>query len=135
MPTEYRSDALQRSLAQFHRAAPAVRGSALISPEGLVIAAYPPGWDGDLHNAAGAESVAALAAVMAGSAARTLSRLEQGAVQRVLAEGEHGTLAVLPVAPDASLAVLIERDARLGLVLQAARQAGEQLRQVLDRAG
>jgi predicted regulator of Ras-like GTPase activity (Roadblock/LC7/MglB family) len=133
MPTEYRSEALTRSLAQLHREAPAVRGSALISPEGLVIAAYPPGWDGDLRNPAGAESVAALAAVMAGAAARTLGRLEQGAVQRVLAEGEQGTLAVLPVAADASLALLIERDARLGLVLQAARQAAEVLRQVLDR--
>ena len=63
MPAKYRSDAILSSLAALQKAAPDVRGAALITQDGLVIAAYPPGWDDDIHDPTGGEHVAATAAV------------------------------------------------------------------------
>jgi predicted regulator of Ras-like GTPase activity (Roadblock/LC7/MglB family) len=133
MPFEYRSEALQRTLAELHREAPAVRGSAVITEDGLVIAAWPPGWDGDIHDPIGGDNVAAMAAVAAGLAERTLSRLAQGELQRLLMEGSHGTLAVVPASHDAALALLVEKDARLGVVLHLARLTVEKITHILDK--
>ena len=129
---EYRSEALQRSLADLHREAPALRGSAVITQDGLVVAAYPPGWDGDIHDPTGGDNVAAMAAVVAGLAERTMARLAQGELERVLMEGSQGTVAVLPATRDTALALLIDKDARLGVVLHLARLAIERVRAILD---
>lgn len=130
---EYRSDALRRALAAFHEAAPGLHGAALITPDGLVIAVHPPGWDGDIHDPLGGDNVSAMAAVVAELAGKTLTRLAQGQLERVLMEGERGTVGVIPVTRDAALAVLITKDAKLGLTMQAARRATEQLRAILDQ--
>jgi len=132
MPTELRSDALLRSLAELIQAAPEIRGAAIMTHDGLVIASYPPGWDADIHDPTGGENVAAMAAVVVGLAEKTLTRLDQGELQRVVMEGQRGTMAVLPATPDSALALLIAQDARLGLILYAAREAAEQIRTILD---
>ena len=132
MPVENRSEALLNNLAALHRAVPEVLGTAVITHDGLLIASYPPGWDADIHDPSGGENVAAMAAVAVGLAERTLTRLDQGDLKRVLMEGARGTVAVLPATTDAALALLIGSDARLGLVLQAARQATDQIRAILD---
>jgi uncharacterized protein len=126
MPLEYRSEALLRSLAELHRAAPEVRGSAIITHDGLVI------WDADIHDPTGGENVAAMAAVVAGLAEQTMTRLDQGELERVLMEGERGTVGVFPATSDSALALLIAKDAKLGLVLYAARQAAIHIRAILD---
>jgi uncharacterized protein len=130
---EYRSEALHRALAAFHQAAPGLHGSAVISQDGLVIAVYPPGWDGDIHDPLGGDNVSAMAAVVAELAGKTLSRLAQGQLERVLMEGERGTVGVFPVTRDAALAVLITKEAKLGLTVQAARRATDQIRLILDK--
>jgi uncharacterized protein len=132
MPIEYRSEALLRSLAALHRDAPEIRGSAIITHDGLVIASYPPGWDADIHDPTGGENVAAMAAVVASLAERTMTRLDQGGLERVVMEGERGTVGVFPATPDSALALLIAKDAKLGLTLHAARQAADQIRTILD---
>lgn len=132
MPLQYRSDALRRSLQTLHRHAPAIRGSAIITHDGLVIAAFPPGWDENIHDPTGGDHVAALAAVVAGQAERTLARLDQGKMERVLMEGERGTIAVLPITHDAALAILVQKDAKLGLTLHAARQTADEIHTVLN---
>src|SRR5690349_16195671 len=104
MPIAYRSDSLLRSLADLHRDAPEVRGSAILTHDGLVIASYPPGWDGDIHAPAGGQNVAAMAAVVVGLAEKTLARLDQGGLERVLMAGERGTVAVFPATADSALA-------------------------------
>jgi|SRR5579859_2923086 len=132
MPPEYRSDALLRSLAALIHAAPEIHGAAIMTHDGLVIASYPPGWDADIHDPTGGENVAAMAAVVVGLAEKTLTRLDQGDLERVVMEGQRGTVAVFPATPDSALALLIAKDAKLGLVLQAARQAAGQIRTILD---
>jgi predicted regulator of Ras-like GTPase activity (Roadblock/LC7/MglB family) len=132
VPIEYRSDALLRSLAALHNAAPEIHGAAIMTHDGLVIASYPPGWDADIHDPTGGENVAAMAAVVVGLAEKTLTRLDQGGLERVVMEGERGTVAVFPATADSALALLIAKDARLGLILHAARQAAEQIQSILD---
>jgi len=134
MPIEYRSDALHRSLAALHRDAPGILGSAVITPDGLVIAAYPPGWDNDIHDPTGGENVAAMAAVIAGMAERTMTRLAQGELERVLMEGERGTVGVFPVTIDSAIAILIDKDAKLGLTLHAVRKATEDISSILKKS-
>jgi uncharacterized protein len=129
---QHRSDSLNQALAALHQAAPDLHGSAVITPDGLVMAAYPPGWDGNIHDPLGGDNVSAMAAVVADLAAKTLTRLEQGDLERVLMEGALGTVAVFPAGKDAALAVLITKEAKLGLTLSAARRATERVRAILD---
>jgi uncharacterized protein len=132
MPIENRSEAMFRALADIHRAVPQVLGAAVITHDGLLIASYPPGWDADIHDATGGENVAAMAAVVAGLAEQTLSRLSQGELRRVVMEGARGSVCVLPATADSALALLVDSEARLGLALEAARRAAEQIRAILD---
>ena len=131
MPTHYRSDALHECLRGLHRRAPGISGSAIITSDGLVIAAYPPGWDSNIQDPAGAESVAAMAAVIASAAERTVSRLAQGMLERVLIEGEHGAVGVFPCTADSALAVLMTKDAKLGLATRIARQTALKVSEIL----
>jgi predicted regulator of Ras-like GTPase activity (Roadblock/LC7/MglB family) len=132
MPIQYRSDSLHQSLAALHRQAPDVLGSALITGDGLVIASYPPGWDSDIHDPTGGENVAAMAAVVVSTAERTMARLALGNLERVMLEGEHHIVGVFPATHDAALAVLIAKDAKLGLTLHSARQAALEIANILN---
>jgi hypothetical protein len=134
MPIEYRSDLLRRSLAALHRDAPGILGSAIITHDGLVIAVYPPGWDSDIQDPTGGENVAAMAAVVVGVAERTMDRLAQGDLERVLMEGAQGAIGVFPATPDSALAVLVEKDAKLGLTLHAVRKTAEEIRSILKKS-
>lgn len=131
MPIDYRSESLLRSLAELHHSTPEIRGSAVITHDGLVIASYPPGWDADIHAPTGGENVAAMAAVVVTQAERTMARLEQGELERVVVEGERGTVGIFPVTSDIALALLIAKDVKLGLVLLNAGQAAGQIRTIL----
>ena len=131
MPIDHRSESLLRSLTELHHATPEILGSAVVTHDGLVIASYPPGWDADIHAPTGGENVAAMSAVVVTQAERTMARLEQGALERVVVEGERGTVGIFPVTADIALALLIAKDVKLGLVLLNARQAAGQIRTIL----
>ncbi len=134
MPAEYRSDQLRRTLANLHRAASNVQGSAVITLDGFIIALYPPGWDSNVQDPRGGDNVAALASVVVEQAEKTLKRLAQGQLERVLLEGEDGTIAVFPITSDSALALLIGKNSKMGLTLHAAREAAETLRGILKKA-
>jgi len=133
MPFEYRSDMIMRHLAALQRRAPGVRGVAVTTSDGLVIAAYPPAWEADIHDPTSGENVAALAAVIAGMAERSMARLEQGQLERVLMEGEKGVIAVFPITIDSALAILVEKGAKLGLVLNLSAATARELHAVLKK--
>lgn len=132
MPIQYRSDALRQSLANLHRQSSDVHGSAIITGDGLIIASYPPGWEGDIHDPTGGENVAAMAAVVVSTAERTMSRLALGNLERVLIEGETNIVGVFPATHDSALTVLIAKDAKLGLALHAARKAALDIASILN---
>jgi predicted regulator of Ras-like GTPase activity (Roadblock/LC7/MglB family) len=62
-----------------------------------------------------------------------MTRLTLGNLERVLMEGEHGIVGMFPITPEAGLALLIQKDAKLGLVLHAARRATMALSEVLKQ--
>lgn len=71
-----------------------------------------------------------MSATLIGLAERTLGRLQQGELERLLMEGEDGVMVVYP-AGRASLAVLCEKDARLAYILGATRKASSEVSQIL----
>jgi predicted regulator of Ras-like GTPase activity (Roadblock/LC7/MglB family) len=64
-------------------------------------------------------------------AEKTLGRLAQGDLERLLMEGEEGVMVIFP-AGRASLAVLAEKGARLSHVLYAAKKAAAEVETVLS---
>ncbi len=131
MVREYRSEILERTLRTLHAAVPGVIASVIVNIDGLLVAAYPPGDDENFtENPTSSPQVAAMAATLIGLAERTLGRLAQGELQRLLMEGEDGVMIVYP-AGRAALAVLVERDVKMGMVLYAASRARNDVMKIL----
>ena len=132
MAREYRSELLERTLKTLHIAVEGVKASVIVANDGLLVAAYPPGNEENPHeNPTSSPQVAAMSATLIGLAERTLGRLAQGDLQRLLMEGEEGVMVVYP-AGRTSVAVLVEKDARMSHVLFATRKAAAEVAQILD---
>lgn len=132
MAQEYRSDTLERTLKNLHIAVDGVKASVIVNIDGLLVAAYPPGNEENPHeNPTSSPQVAAMSATLIGLAERTLGRLAQGDLERLLMEGEEGVMVVYP-AGRASLAVLAEKGARLSHVLFAAKKAAGEVEGILS---
>ncbi len=131
MAQEYRSETLERILKTLHVAVDGVRASVIVNIDGLLVAAFPPGNEANPHeNPTSSPQVAAMSATLIELAERTLGRLAQGQLQRLLMEGEEGVMIIFP-AGRASLAVMVEKDARLSRVLFAAKKAAAEIEAVL----
>ncbi len=131
MVREYRSEILERTLRTLHTAVPGIIASVIVNIDGLLVAAYPPGNDDNYaENPTSSPQVAAMAATLIGLAERTLGRLAQGDLERLLMEGEDGTMIVYP-AGRAALAVLVARDTKMGMVLYAASRARNDVMKIL----
>lgn len=131
MPAAYREHALNRKLASVCSGSAGIEAAVIVNVDGLLVTAYPAAQD-DADDAAGGEAVAAMAAVVAGLAETTLERLQQGALDRVMLEGARGTLVIYPATADAALAVLVSKQAKLGVALSAARRLAADIRAVLN---
>ncbi len=131
MAQEYRSEILERILKTLHIAADGVKASVIVNIDGLLVAAFPPGNEDNPHeNPTSSPQVAAMSATLVGLAVRTLNRLAQGELERLLIEGEDGVMVIYP-AGRASVAVLVEKGARLSHVLYATRKAATEIMEVL----
>jgi predicted regulator of Ras-like GTPase activity (Roadblock/LC7/MglB family) len=131
MVREYRSETLERTLRTLHMAVPGILASVIVNIDGLLVSAYPPGNDDNLtENPTSSPQVAAMAATLIGLAERTLGRLAQGDLERLLMEGEDGVMVVYP-AGRAALAVLVEKDVKMGNVLYAAARARDDVIKIL----
>jgi len=131
MVREYRSEILERTLRTLHTAVPGIIASVIVNIDGLLVSAYPPGDDeSSPENPTSSPQVAAMAATLIGLAERTLGRLAQGELERLLMEGEEGTMIVYP-AGRAALAVLVAKDTKMGMVLYAASRARNDVMKVL----
>jgi len=131
MPPQYRSEMLERILKTLHLAAEGVRASVIVNSDGLLVASFPPGDEENPHeNPTSSPQVAAMSATLIGLAERTLGRLAQGELERLLMEGEEGVMVIYP-AGRASVAVLAEKDARMSHVLYATKKAAADVEAVL----
>jgi len=131
MSTQYRSEALEEKLRILHTVVEGVKATVIVNNDGLLVAAFPPEDEDDPHaNPTSSPQVAAMSATLIGLAERTLRRLAQGDLERLLMEGEEGVMVVYP-AGRASLAVLVENDAKLAHVLFAAKKAAAEVAEIL----
>ena len=109
--------ALTEVLRGFQGAAPGVMGSAVVSVDGFAIASELPG-------SVEERRVSAMAAAMLALGEQTANEFEHGGLERVFVEGADGYTIVTSAGPEAVLAAIASRDAKLGLIfLQMGRTA------------
>ena len=120
----YRSEQINRSLRELHKSVEGIVASVVVNINGLLVDSYPPGSEDS-------DQVAALTATLVSLADRTLDRLAQGEVERMLLEGEDGVMAVYPSGKNAALAVLMSKDTKLGMAFYAIKQAAADIAGVL----
>ena len=133
MVQETREERLERTLKTLHGAVEGIKATVIVNIDGLLVAAFPPGDEENPHeNPTSSPQVAAMSATLIGLAERTLGRLAQGELERLLMEGEEGVMVVYP-AGRASLAVLAEKDARLAYILGATKKAAGEVEDILGR--
>ncbi len=131
MAQEFRSDKLESALKTLHTVVDGVKASVIVNNDGLLVSSFPPGDEENPHeNPTSSPQVAAMSATLIGLAERTLIRLAQGDLERLLMEAEDGVMVVYP-AGRASLAVLVGKDAHLAHVLFAAKKAAAKVEGIL----
>jgi predicted regulator of Ras-like GTPase activity (Roadblock/LC7/MglB family) len=129
---KFRQELIDETLRRLHIAVEGIKASVVVNRDGLLVASFPPGDDSDpLANPTSSPQVAAMAATLIGLAERTLGRLEQGELERLLMEGEEGVMVVYP-AGRATLAVLVDKEQKLGPVLYAAARTAKDVANVLQ---
>jgi uncharacterized protein len=122
---------LESALKALHTVVDGIKASVVVNNDGLLVSSFPPGDEDNYHdNPTSSPQVAAMSATLIGLAERTLGRLAQGELERLLMEGEEGVMVVYP-AGRASLAVLVGKDARLAHVLFAAKRAASEVEEIL----
>ena len=122
----YRSEQINRILRTMHKTVEEIKASVVVNIDGLLVEAYPPNED-DTDN----DQVAAMTATLIGLGEKTLERLGQGDVERLLLEGEEGVMVVYPSGTRAALAVLIGKAAKLGMAMYAVKRAAEDVAEVI----
>ncbi len=131
MAQQTREEQLEHTLKILYSAVEGIKATVIVNIDGLLVAAFPPGDEENPHeNPTSSPQVAAMSATLIGLAERTLGRLAQGELERLLMEGEEGVMVVYP-AGRASLAVLAEKDARLAHILFATKKAAADVAQIL----
>ena len=128
---QYRSDALEEKLRTLNAIIEGVKAAVIVNKDGLLVAAHPPGnEENPYENPTSSPQVAAMAATLISLAEKTLDRLAQGDLERLMMEGEDGVMVVYP-AGRASLAVLVDKNARMAYVLYTTRRAAAEVAQIL----
>jgi predicted regulator of Ras-like GTPase activity (Roadblock/LC7/MglB family) len=133
MAQVYRTDLLEEALKEFCDRLDGVQGAVIVSIEGFVVAAYTSGEeDSDEEGPTSSPQVAAMSATLIALGERTLARLAQGEMIRLLVEGNNGGMLVVPVNRRASVAAMVSKEAKMGLVLYALQQSTKKISSILE---
>ena len=129
----YKTDLLEEALKELCSRLDGVQGAVIVSIEGFVVAAYTPHEsDMDEEGPTSSPQVAAMAATLIALGERTLSRLAQGEMIRLLVEGNDGGMVVVPANRRSSVAVMVGKEAKMGLVLYALQQSAGKISGILE---
>jgi predicted regulator of Ras-like GTPase activity (Roadblock/LC7/MglB family) len=129
----YKTDLLEEALKDMCAKLEGIQGAVIVSIEGFVVAAYTPlEADLDEEGPTSSPQVAAMAATLIALGERTLSRLAQGEMMRLLIEGNDGAMLVVPANRRASVAVMVGSEAKMGLVLYALQQNAQKISDILE---
>lgn len=135
MPSEYREERLVRVLReQIYENIEGVQEVVIVTNAGLVVAAYPGVVDEqDAQNEMGdSHAIAALAAEIIAQSRHAFGRLAQGAVSRILVEGESNSMIVVPAGNQAALAAMVDNQTKLGIAMFQIARVAEHIGALLD---
>lgn len=119
-----REDMLSSVLSELNGTSADIEASAVISTDGLMIAAaLPQGMDED--------RVGAMSAAMLSLGDRTSSELGRGELEQVLIKGDNGFVLMTHAGDDAVITVMAKPKAKLGLIFLDVKRAAENITQML----
>lgn len=118
--TKSRSDQLVERLRSLQAAAPDIIASAVVSVDGLIMAAA-------VGQGVEEDRVGAMSAAMLGLGERIANELALGTIEEVYIKGNSGAIILTSVGPEAVLSALARQDAKLGLIFLEMRRAVEDI--------
>jgi predicted regulator of Ras-like GTPase activity (Roadblock/LC7/MglB family) len=107
-PRQTRSARLNRALQDLLKQSSHIRGALIASNDGFLVEAA----------IDDAETIGPIAANLYDLADKAIQRVAQGAVQRVIVDASEGTIAVVPAGPHAMLVAVINKGAKLGVIVE-----------------
>ncbi len=111
-------------LREMHMSSPDIEGSAIVSMDGLSIAAA-------LHEEIEEDRVSAMSAAMLSLGDRIASELGRGELNQVYIRGKHGYVVLMSIGNEAVLTVMASIRGKLGLILLEMRRACQDLRDII----
>src|SRR5512136_354560 len=130
---EYRVQVLEEILRRLHKSVDGLHGTVVVSTEGFVVAAYSGEGRARTSNPIDSPQIAAMAAAIIALGERVLGRLARGELDRILLDGTEGGIIVVSAGPEAALAAMVNKDAKLGLVMYELQRSSREVYKVLVR--
>lgn len=115
---------LNEVLDQFEKSMPAIEATALFDLDGLVIASRLQGGVDD-------QRIGAMAAAILTISNRSGAELERGTIQRVLVEGDNGSMVIMSVGQEIVLVALVGKQVKLGILFYECRQCILQIKEIM----
>ena len=102
-----------------------IQGCTIVTTQGLPITSL-------LQDDANVSLISAMSAAIISVADSAALELERGNLQRILLEGELGTIIISKAGPIAILVSLVDKDAKLGIIFMLIDKAIKKIVEILD---
>lgn len=119
-----RADMLTSILAELNGSSADIEASAIVSTDGLMMAAL-------LPSTMDEDRVGAMSAALLSLGDRTAKELARGGLEQVLIKGDKGYILMTHAGEDAVLTVLAKPQAKLGLIFLDVKRAAESVGKVI----
>ena len=119
-----RADMLTSILAELNGSSADIEASAIVSTDGLMMAAL-------LPSSMDEDRVGAMSAALLSLGDRTAKELARGGLEQVLIKGDKGYILMTHAGEDAVLTVLAKPQAKLGLIFLDVKRAAESVGKVI----
>ena len=123
-----RDKLLRPVLRTLNGVSPDIEASAVITSDGLTIAAV-------MGDGVDRDRFGAMCASLLALADRAAQEISRGQLKQVLVEGEHGTMLLVQAGNDTVLAVASRPTQNLGMVFLEARRAAQKVQETLAMVG
>ncbi|MFT5196756.1 MAG: putative regulator of Ras-like GTPase activity (Roadblock/LC7/MglB family) [Cellvibrionaceae bacterium] len=129
MSNLYRIEKLEQELQNLTDRIDSIQDTVIVSIEGFVVASHTP--EDLTGRKANSPQIAAMTATLTSLGETTLLQMAQGGLSRLLIEGEHGSLIVYPVNRNAAIATIIDKNAKIGLVMHEIQRTSKVINNIL----
>ncbi len=119
-----RSEQLNAILSDLNGSTTDIEASAILSNDGLVMAAMLPGGMDE-------DRVGAMSAAMLSLGDRISSELQRGTLEQVLIKGDHGYVLMTHAGNEAVVTVLAKSETRLGLIFLDIKRAAQSIAKII----